>query len=70
MADSLNDNKVYVRYDHFKNGDRQWSTDTSCNCLPGPGNSLTGMVKVFVLRHRFSQNVLAASHHNRQGPNG
>ena len=68
MADSLNGNTIYTQYDHFGNGGRQWSTDISCNCLPSLGNGLTRMVEVLALRHRFAQDVLAVSHHSRQGP--
>lgn len=68
MADSLNSNVIYTQYDHFENGGRQRSTDISCNSLPGLGNDLTGMVEVLALCHRFAQDVLAVSHHSRQGP--
>ncbi|MFC1603533.1 hypothetical protein ACFL5F_00770 [Planctomycetota bacterium] len=68
MTDSLNGNAIYTRYDHFINGVRQWSTDISCNYLLGIGNGLTGMVEVLALRHRFVRDILAVSHHSRQGP--
>lgn len=63
MADFLNVNAIYTQYDHFKNGGRQWSIDISCN-------GLTGTVEVLALRHRFAQDVLAVSRHNRQGSDG
>ena len=61
MADSLNSNAIYTQYDHIKNGGRQWSTESPCH-------RLTGIVEMLALRHRFVKDVLAVSHHSRQGP--
>ena len=70
MADSLNGNAIYTRYDHFKNGGWRRLTSISYNCLPGPGNGLSIMVEILAPRHRFAQDVLTVSHHSRQGPDG
>ena len=68
MTGSLNKKAIYTQYGHFENGGRQWSNDTSCNCLPGHGNGLIRIIEILGRFHRFAQDVFAVSHQNRQGP--
>lgn len=62
MADFLNGNAIYTQYEHLEDGGWRLSINSPCHCL-------TRMVEVPALCHRFAQDVLAVSHHSRQGPN-
>lgn len=57
----MNGDAIDTQYEHLKDSEWQWLTDSFCN-------RLTRMIEIFALRHRHAQHVLAVSFYDRQEP--